>query len=154
MPQRNDTILHDIISERNGGSSYHHLELSLWDYPTDAETALSNSIYEVAWITPRAVRIINGRQLATVVMSAGANAFEVFRNIGAGTNRSVITTFEGDALVADTVGTSTLSTAENDGFPNVVADQYDFYVLIGDIADATTGPFNITWMGHYSFEDL
>lgn len=153
MPQRNDTILQDIISERFGGSAYYNVQLTLWDYPTDAETALSNSIYEVAWIAPRLVRIINGRQVSTVVMSAGANPFEVFRNIGAGTNRSVITAFEGDALVADTVATSTLSTATTDNLANVVCPQYGFYVLIADIADATTGPFNVTWLGHYSFED-
>ena len=152
MPRRTDTILHDMISEGNGGSGYHHLNLTVFD----ALTALSDNDYRASWIAPRAVRIINNRSVATQLMSAGTNPVEVFRNIGAGTDRSVTTAFDMDTTdrALNALFTPVLSTATTDNLPHVVANQYQFFVITVVAADATTGPFNITYMAHYSFEDI
>ena len=150
MPRRTDTILHDIISEGTGGSAYHHFQLSLVE-----SAAAIDTDWERAWIAPRAVRIINNRMVATIIIGGAAiNTLDVFRNIGAGTNRTVITQFDPDTLVADTLNTPTLSTADSDNLPNVVANQYQFFVMVLAAAAASTGPFNMSYMAHYSFEDI
>lgn len=151
MPQRNDTILHDIISEGNGGSAYHNFNLAIFDGVADPAA----NVYETSWIAPRPVRVINDRALATQVLGGAAvNTMDVFRNIGAGTDRTVITQFDPDTLVADTPSNRALSTAASDGLPNVVANQYDFYVMNITLAIGATGPFNVSFLAHYSFEDL
>ena len=150
MSQRTDTIFQDMISERYGGSNYHHFSLHLFESASAIDTG-----WETAWIAPRAVRIINNRFLATIIIgNAQANTLDIIRNVGAGTNRTVITQFDPDTLVADTVTNQTLSTASADGNPHVVALQYDFFAMIVAANAASTGPFNITYMAHYSFEDV
>lgn len=152
MPQRTDNILHDMISEGTGGSAYHHFSLAVSDSRAAIDTAI-----ELAWIAPRAVRIINNRVVSTILMgNAQANTLDVSRNIGAGTNRAVITQFDPDVtiLTADTLFTPVLSTATADNLAHVVADQYGFFVLVLGINAATTGPYNVTYMAHYSFEDI
>ena len=152
MPRRTDNIFHDQISEAFGGSAYHSFSLSLVESAAGIDTA-----WEVAHIVPRASRIINNRFLSTILMgNAQANTLDVFRNIGAGTNRSVITQFDPDVtdIVADTVFTPVLSTATADSLAHVVADQYGFFVMVLAANAVTTGPFNLTYMAHVSFEDI
>lgn len=150
MPQRTDNIFHDEISEAFGGSAYHSFSLSLVESAAAIDTA-----WEVAHIVPRAQRIINNRMVGTIIIgNAQANTIDVFRNIGAGTNRSVITQFDPDTLVADTVFTPTLSTATADSLAHVVVDQYGFFLMVLAANAASTGPFNITYMAHVSFEDI
>jgi hypothetical protein len=149
MAQRDDKILQDIVSERYGGSAYHNFHLQIVE-----PSATPDEAWEIAWIAPRAVRIINNRILSTVVVPTQVNTLDIIRNIGAGTNRTVITQFDPDTLVADTVTNRTLSTASADGNPHVVANQYHFFAMILALNAATTGPFNINYMAHFSFEDL
>ena len=152
MVQRSDTIFQDQISEGFGGSAYHHFSLSL----VDSRAAIDTN-WEVTHIVPRAVRIINNRLVSTILMgNAQVNALTVWRNISGGTDRAVITSFDPDVsvLTADTVYTPTLSTTSADGYPHVVADQYDFYTMRLVANAATTGPFNLSYMAHVSFEDL
>ena len=155
MSQRTDNIFHDMTSEANGGSMYHNFQLTLSDSRAAVDTA-----QEVAWIAPRAVRIINNRLVATIILgNAQANTLDIVRNIGDGTvslDRTVITQFDPDTLVADTVTDKELSVATADGAaqPHVVADQYQFFAMILGMNAATTGPYNITYMAHVSFEDL
>lgn len=166
MVQRTDTIFQDEISESFGGSFYHNFSLTVYDSATDLDTS-----QQVGWIAPRNVRIINNRLLSTVLaVQTGAgedNTIAVFKDVGASTDRAVITAVGSDDkavdgspdLTVDVVDTPTLSTASADdtGFPalpHVVCPQYGFYKLIHTIDAASTGPFNYTYMAHYSFEDL
>lgn len=152
MTQRSDTIFQDQISEAFGGSNYHNFSLNLVD-----PAAAIDEAWETAWIAPRAVRIINNRLLATVIIgNSQANTLDIFRNVGGGTNRAVITQFDPDTLVADVVTDKALSVAKADGVdqPHVVVDQYGFFAMVLGANAASTGPFNINYMAHYSFEDL
>ncbi len=154
MPQRTDNIFHDEISEAFGGSFYHSFDLQLVEASAGIDTA-----WEVAWIAPRAVRIINNRFVSTVLIAEGAtdSTLDVFRNIGAGTNRAVITQIDPDdtgGLTADAVVTPVLSTATADSLAHVVVDQYGFFVMVLGVDGTATGPFNLDYMAHYSFEDI
>ena len=152
MTQREDKIFHDQISEAFGGSFYHNFDLQL----VESEAAIDEA-WEIAWIAPRAVRIINNRFVSTILMgNTQANTLDVFRNVGAGTNRAVITQFDPDVtdLTADLVFAPTLSTATADTLAHVVVDQYGFFVMVLAANADTTGPFNLSYMAHYSFEDI
>ena len=155
MTIRTDTIFQDQISEGFGGSNYHHLTMNV-DEPL---AVASDADYNTSWIAPRAVRIINNRMFGRVILgNAQANTVDVFRGLtgvaAADTDRAVITQFDPDTLVADTVFTPTLSTATADLHPHVVVLQYGYFTMLVVAADAATGPFDISYMAHYSFEDV
>ena len=154
MAQRNDTILHDIISEPYGGSNYYNFGLTLQGFDV-VHRHIAN------WIAPRTVRIINNRFVSHVPLPDGNIRFR--RHHGS-TARNIIDDFDPVELATtnsfnETVGNSViervLSTESSDGYPHVVCRQYNHVALNANLdTGVSTGALpNITVMAHYAFED-